>query len=71
MNKANNPIGFFDSGVGGTSIWKEMLKILPNENCIYLADSINAPYGKKSKEEIIALCEKNTDFLLKKIVKLL
>lgn len=71
MNKANNPIGFFDSGVGGTSIWKEMLKILPNENCIYLADSANAPYGKKSKDEIIALSEKNTDFLLQKDCKII
>lgn len=71
MNKANNPIGFFDSGVGGTSIWKEMIKILPNENCIYLADSVNAPYGKKSKDEIIALSEKNTDFLLQKDCKII
>lgn len=64
MNKANNPIGFFDSGVGGITVWQEMIKILPNENSIYLADSVNAPYGKKSKEEIIALSEKNTAYLL-------
>ena len=47
------PIGIFDSGVGGTSIWKEIKKMLPHENTIYLADSKNAPYGEKSKEEII------------------
>jgi glutamate racemase len=60
----NNPIGIFDSGVGGTSIWKEIHTMLPWENTIYLADSKNAPYGHKSKEEIIALSIKNTEKLL-------
>lgn len=60
----NNPIGLFDSGIGGTSIWKEIHKLLPNEDTIYLADSINAPYGEKPKEEIIHLSFKNTEFLL-------
>jgi glutamate racemase len=59
-----NPIGLFDSGVGGTSIWKEINKLLPQENTIYLADSKNAPYGQKTKEEIIHLSCKNTEFLL-------
>ncbi len=59
-----NPIGVFDSGIGGTSIWSEIHDLLPNEDSIYLADSKNAPYGQKSKEEIIALCIKNTEFLL-------
>jgi glutamate racemase len=58
------PIGFFDSGVGGTSIWKEVIQLLPNESSIYLADSKNAPYGEKSINEIIALSKKNTDKLL-------
>jgi len=60
----SNPIGFFDSGVGGTSIWKEVIQLLPHENSIYLADSKNAPYGEKSKEDIIKLSKKNTDKLL-------
>lgn len=60
----NNPIGIFDSGVGGTSIWKEIHALLPGETTIYLADSINAPYGHKSKDEIIALSIKNTEKLL-------
>ena len=51
----NNPIGIFDSGIGGTSIWKEVHQLLPNEDTIYLADSKHAPYGQKSKEEIIEL----------------
>ena len=60
----NYPIGLFDSGIGGTSIWKAIHELMPNENTIYLADSKNAPYGKKSKEEIIALSKKNTELLL-------
>lgn len=65
------PIGIFDSGVGGTSIWKEIQKLLPNENTVYLADSKNAPYGAKSKEEILELSIKNTEFLLQKNCKLI
>lgn len=65
------PIGIFDSGVGGTSIWKEIKKVLPNENTIYLADSRNAPYGIKPKAEILELSIKNTELLLKKDCKLI
>lgn len=65
------PIGIFDSGIGGTSIWKEIHNLLPNEKTIYLADSKNAPYGEKSKEEIIRLSMKNTDFLLNMNCKLI
>jgi glutamate racemase len=67
----NNPIGLFDSGIGGTSIWREINELLPNENTIYLADSKNAPYGQKSKEEIIALSIKNTEFLLEQNCKII
>ncbi len=68
---SKQPIGIFDSGVGGTSIFKEIKALLPNENTIYLADSKNAPYGNKSKDEIIALSIKNTELLLKKKCKLI
>ena len=71
MTSNNFPVGFFDSGIGGTSIWKELITLLPKEHTIYLSDSKNAPYGEKSKEEIIALCKKNTEFLLKKNCKLI
>jgi glutamate racemase len=64
MSKSTNPIGLFDSGIGGTSIWKEIHALLPQENSIYLADSKNAPYGQRPKEEIIELSAKNTRFLL-------
>ncbi len=60
----NSPIGIFDSGVGGTSIWKQIHSLLPFEDTLYLADNKNAPYGYKSKDEIIALSFKNTEFLL-------
>ncbi len=69
MNK--NPIGIFDSGVGGLSIYKEIHQLLPNENIIYLADSKNAPYGEKSKDVIIELSIKNTRFLLAKGCKII
>lgn len=65
------PIGVFDSGIGGTSIWREIHNLLPNEKTIYLADSKNAPYGEKSKEEIIRLSMKNTDLLLDMNCKLI
>lgn len=67
----SSPIGIFDSGVGGTSIWKEVIALLPNENTIYLADSKNAPYGEKSSDEIIQLSIKNTELLLKEDCKLI
>jgi glutamate racemase len=67
----NNPIGLFDSGIGGTSIWKEIHDLLPNEDTIYLADSKNAPYGQKSKDEIIALSIKNTEYLLNQNSKII
>jgi glutamate racemase len=67
----NKPIGIFDSGVGGTSIFKEIHSLLPNENCIYLADSKNAPYGNKSEDEILQLGIKNTEYLLSKGCKII
>ena len=65
------PIGIFDSGVGGTSIWKEIHQLLPQEQTIYLADSRNAPYGIKAQEEIIGLSLKNTEKLLEMDCKLI
>lgn len=68
---AQNYIGIFDSGIGGTSIWREIKTLLPNEDTIYLSDSKNAPYGQKSKEKIIELSVKNTEFLIKKGCKII
>ena len=59
-----NPIGLFDSGVGGISILEKLKQLLPNENFIYLADNRNCPYGSKSKKEIISLSKKNCEKLI-------
>jgi glutamate racemase len=61
----------FDSGVGGTSVFNEVHKLLPRENIIYLADSKNAPYGNRGYDAIIELCKKNTELLLQKHCKLI
>ncbi len=66
----DHAIGIFDSGVGGTSIWKEIQAFLPFEDTIFLADSKNAPYGEKSQERILQLSIKNTEFLLKRNCKI-
>ncbi len=68
---SNKPIGIFDSGVGGTSIWQELHFRLPHENTIYIADSKHAPYGTKSKNEIIDLSIKNTQLLIQKGCKII
>lgn len=65
----NKPIGLFDSGVGGLTVLRELKKILPNENYIYLADTKNNPYGEKSGEEIIRFTKSNIDFMINKKVK--
>lgn len=51
-------IGIFDSGIGGVTVLKEIIKILPNENYIYYSDSKNNPYGDKSDEEIFNMCDR-------------
>ncbi len=71
FNMNRQPIGIFDSGIGGTSIWKKIHQRLPFENTIYLADSKNAPYGSKGKERILELSIKNTELLLNKDCKLI
>lgn len=71
MSDSKSPIGFFDSGIGGTSIWREVVALLPHEDTMYLADSANAPYGRKSQDEITALSIKNTEFLLNHDCKLI
>jgi glutamate racemase len=65
----SKPIGFFDSGVGGISVLKEAVRLLPNENYIYFGDSRNAPYGTKKVNEVKELTFSAVDFLLSKDVK--
>ena len=71
MQKQNLPIGVFDSGVGGVSVLKELVRILPNENFLYIGDSKNAPYGTKSHEEIFVHAQSCADILIEKGVKAL
>lgn len=71
MEKKNQPIGIFDSGVGGLSVWKELVKSLPNESVIYYADNANCPYGPKSQDVIINLVSKVVDFLISKKCKII
>lgn len=66
---ARKPIGIFDSGLGGISIYQELIKLLPREQFLYLADSKNAPYGNKPKKKILDLSRRNTEFLLGKNAK--
>lgn len=65
------PIGLFDSGIGGTTIWRSVQQMMPNENTLFIGDSANAPYGQKSKDEIIRLSKKNVDWLLSQNAKII
>lgn len=60
----NNPIGIFDSGIGGTTVWREISLLMPNENTIYIGDQRYAPYGVRPKQEIVDLSCKNIEYLL-------
>ena len=52
-------IGIFDSGIGGVSVLKKIIKLLPNENIMYFGDTKNVPYGGRTKEEIQNLSKKS------------
>jgi len=68
---SNFSIGIFDSGVGGLSVFKELMLKLPNENVIYFADSKNCPYGIRTKDEIIKFSVKAVEFLIQKKCKVI
>lgn len=61
--KKNYNIGIFDSGVGGTTVLKKVIELLPKEDIIYFGDNKNAPYGEKKHEQIVEHCIKVADFL--------
>lgn len=65
------PIGMFDSGVGGMTVFKELISTMPNEDVVYIGDTASFPYGSKSKETIIELTKKRIEDLIKKDVKLI
>ncbi len=64
-------IGIFDSGCGGLTVLTKLKQILPNENFVYLGDTLNFPYGSKTKEEIIQCSIKNVEFLISQNVKII
>ncbi|MDD5292080.1 MAG: glutamate racemase [Candidatus Omnitrophica bacterium] len=66
----NKPIGVFDSGVGGLTVVKELMRLLPRESIVYFGDTARVPYGTKSAETIRKFSLENILFLLKKNVKL-
>lgn len=68
---SNNPIGVFDSGIGGLTVVKEITRLLPDESIVYLGDTARVPYGTRSKETITKFAKELTGFLLKKNVKCL
>lgn len=65
----NRPIGIYDSGLGGLTVFKQIVKLLPNENFIYLGDNARVPYGNRSKETILKFSFEDANFLLSKDVK--
>ena len=65
----NNPIGFFDSGVGGLTVYSKFRNKFPNENCLYFGDTAHLPYGNKTKEELISYARFILDFFSRKNVK--
>lgn len=64
-----NPIGVFDSGIGGLTVVKEIRKILPHENIVYLGDTARLPYGTKSVDSIIRFSLENSQFLISRGAK--
>ncbi len=65
------PIGVFDSGLGGLTVVKELIKVLPNENIIYLGDTARVPYGTRSGDIVKKFSLEDAKFLLEKDVKLI
>jgi glutamate racemase len=63
MNR-DGPIGIFDSGVGGLSVWREIVRELPHEDTFYFADQAHMPYGPRSQEEIRSYCDAITRYLV-------
>jgi glutamate racemase len=67
----NGPIGVFDSGVGGLSVWREIVRALPCEDTIYFADQAHVPYGPRGEAEIRGFCDGIARFLLERGCKAL
>ena len=60
----NRPIGIYDSGIGGLTVWREVKRLLPHESLVYLGDGKNCPYGSRTKEEIRQLADAAVERML-------
>lgn len=69
MEKKNLPIAVVDSGVGGISVLAELVKALPHEDFLYFGDSANAPYGTKTRAEVLAITQSNLQMLMQRGIK--
>lgn len=67
----NKAIGVFDSGLGGLTVAKEIMKLLPNEKIVYFGDTARVPYGSKSEKVVVKYSKEITNFLLTKNIKML
>ena len=71
MTSLCHPIGLFDSGIGGLSVWRELSRLLPAESTVYVADSAWCPYGPRPVQDIVARTRQITRFLLSQQCKLI
>ncbi|MBP5618277.1 MAG: aspartate/glutamate racemase family protein, partial [Clostridia bacterium] len=69
MINKSQPIAVIDSGIGGATVLRELLKVMPNENYIYFGDSANAPYGTKTVEQVQALSVATAERMLARGIK--
>ena len=72
LNNLDNtrPIGFFDSGVGGVTVFEQVKKLLPHENYIYFGDTKNMPYGEKTELQLLEFADNIFKFFEQKMQKL-
>src|SRR5688572_32493945 len=69
IKKSELPIGIFDSGIGGLTVVRQIHRVLPNENLIYLGDTARVPYGTKSPSTVVRFSCEDTQFLIQQNVK--
>ena len=67
----NNPIGIYDSGFGGLSVWRELYRALPNESLVYLGDGKNCPYGSQTADNILQYATQSVERLLERGCKMI
>lgn len=67
--KTNRPIAFFDSGVGGLTVYSKLKQLLPDENYLYFGDTKHMPYGEKTGEELLSYASRILDFFVEKNAK--